>query len=80
MADYPSLVWSECPFEGLQKLNRICNWHDNCEVLRTLAVNHPFEISTLISNRLIVCTVLSNKHGQGYAKLDAIPTFATNVF
>ena len=47
---------------------RICNWHDNCEVLRTLAVNHPFEISTLISNCLIVCIVLLNKHEQGHAK------------
>ena len=30
--------------------------NDNCEVVRTSAVNQPFEISTFISKRLIVCS------------------------
>ena len=30
--------------------------NDNCEVVRTSAVNQPFEISTFISKRLIICS------------------------
>ena len=30
--------------------------NDDCEVVRTSAVNQPFEISTFISKRLIVCS------------------------
>ena len=48
-------------------------------IVKSSAVNRLFEISTLISNCLIVCIVLSNKHRQGFAKSDPITTFCDNL-
>ena len=42
--------------------------NDNCEVVRTSAVNQPFEISTFISKRLIVCSGEKNMCNLFYEK------------